>query len=201
MNTSKLLLLFLLLVTRSSAQVILDNFNGAPGEGAVLAGSSWVGNATLSGGTLTVRAHDDNGWGIFNLSPALDLHLMNMLTVTGSADSGNAASFFNVYFEDQLGNPQVFNIDMSNFSAVSGSVSVPITWSIDASNIAAWTIGGGGFTTTGPAFNMTLDQISLSTAAVPEPTEWATVAGVGVLALAAWRRWRLRASCRTDSAA
>jgi hypothetical protein len=170
--------------------VVLDDFSGASGAGE-LAGSSWVGHTTLGGGQLVVRAHDDQGWGTF--STTLDLHAMTSLTVTASQDTGNAAGSFKIYFEDNSAGiaSQTFTISMSQFSPIDAmtTVTIPITWSgIDASNIAGWAIGGGGFTTSGPAFNMTLDQVSLSVSAVPEPSMWAGLAGATLLGYAAWRR-------------
>lgn len=179
---------------QAGAQIVLDDFTTAfqTGEGAALVGSSWVGQVTQGATTITIggTANDDNGWGVYNLTP-FNASAMQSIAITGQLDTGHLATSFNVQFFDNSLVSQAFSISSSAF--VTGSmttVSIAIgSWlGIDATNLTAWTIGGGGTTTSGPAFRMTLDQLKLSPTAIPEPGTYAALAGVLALGLAIWRR-------------
>jgi len=194
LKTSTLLLSISLAVlcSQASAQIVLDDFTSGtqPGEGAVISGSSWVGNVTQNATTITVAAHDDNGWGVFNLTP-FDASAMHSITITGQLEAGNAATVFNVQLFDNNFGAQAFSISSSSFvTGATTTVTIPIgSWiGIDPTHLAAWTIGGGDQGTSGPAFHMTLDQLALSPSAVPEPGVTAALAGSLVLGFAVWRR-------------
>lgn len=184
-----------LLGTRAGAQlIILDDFTTGTqtGEGAALAGQTWVGQVTQNATTITIAgtAHDDNGWGVYNLTP-FDASAMHSITITGQLDAGNAATSFNVQFFDDSFGAHAFTISSSSFlTGATTTVSIPIdSWGgINSAQLNAWTIGGGGTTTTGPAFRMTLDQLALSSSAIPEPGTYAALAGVAVFGFVVWRR-------------
>jgi hypothetical protein len=187
-----------LLCTKTGAQIVLDDFTAGTqiGEGAAIAGSSWVDQVTQNATTITIAgtAHGDNGWGVFNLTP-FDASAMHSIAVTGQLDAGNAALTFNVQFFDNNYGAQAFSIDSSAFLTGSlTTVSIPIgSWSgIDPTHLDGWTIGGGDFVTNGPDFRMTLDQLALSPSAVPEPGTSAALAGLAALGFAVWRRRAVR---------
>ena len=185
-----------LICTEAGAQIVLDDFTTGvqTGEGAALTGSSWVGagQVTQNATTITVggTAHADNGWGVRNLT-SFNASAMQSITITGQLDSGHLAPSFNVQFFDVASGSQAFSISSSAF--VTGSMSTVTisigSWSgIDPTQLNGWTIGGGDTVTNGPAFRMTLDQLTLSPTAVPEPGTTAALAGVLVLGFAVWRR-------------
>eukprot|EP01034_Spumella_vulgaris_P010675 gene10675-13548_t len=179
-----------------SAQIVLDDFTTGtqPGQGDAM--GSWVGQVTQNATTLTIAgtAHDDNGWGVFNLVP-FDASAMQFITITAQLDAGNTAGSFNVQFFDDNFGGQAFSISPSLFlTGVMTTVTIPIgAWSgIDPTILNAWTIGGGNVATNGPDFRMTLDQLALTPSAVPEPATNAALAGIFMLGIALWRRRRLR---------
>lgn len=177
-----------ILVVSAHAQVILlDNFNSGSATGAVIGGTSWVGQVTQNASNIVVAgtAKDDNGWGTTSVN--LDVSAMNFLNLTASVDAGNAASSFAIQFEDASLNTQIVSINLSNFSSSLGTFSQAVTWTtVDPSAITGWSIGGGNVGTT--TFHMTFDNMSLSATAVPEPSTYAALAGVLALGFAAYRR-------------
>lgn len=195
----KLLLVFTflsaLIGSRAGAQIVLDDFTTGTqtGEGSAVAGGSWVGQVTQNATTITVAgtAHDDNGWGVTNLVSVLDLSLMNTVRITAQLDAGNTATSFNIQFFDTGLGGQAFSISSSAFvTGVMTTVNIPVTWlsGIDPTQINGWTIGGGNSITTGPDFRMTIDQVALTTSAVPEPSTYAAIVGALALGLGVWRR-------------
>jgi hypothetical protein len=182
---------FVLLGTKAGAQIILDDFTTGPQAGEGSAMGSWVGNVIQNSTTISVvsPAHDDNGWGALNL-PVFDASAMQSITITGQLDPGNAAGSFNVQFFDTGSESQSFSISTASFTTGMTTVSIPITsWGdVDPTQLNGWTIGGGDFIATGPAFRMTLDQLALSPSAIPEPGTGAALAGVFAFGFAVWRR-------------
>lgn len=179
------------------AQIVLDDFTTGNQAGQGDAMGSWVGQVTQNATSLTVAgtAHDDNGWGVFNLVP-FDASAMQFIAITAQLDAGNTAGSFNVQFFDDNFGGQAFSISTSLFlTGTMTTVTIPIgAWSgIDPTIINAWTIGGGNVATNGPDFRMTLDQLALAPSAVPEPATNAALAGLAMLGIALWRRRRLRA--------
>jgi hypothetical protein len=186
-----------LLASRAGAQIVLDDFTTGtqPGEGAALGTGSWVGQVTQNATTITVggTAHDDNGWGVFNL-PAFDASALHSIVITAQLDAGNAAPSFNVQFFDDVFGGQAFSISTSAFvTGVMTTVTIPLgPWvSADPTQLSAWTIGGGNSATNGPFLHMTFDQLALTPSAVPEPATSAALAGVLVLGITLWHRRRL----------
>jgi len=187
-------LAFASLCTKASAQiVVLDDFTTGVqiGEGVVTPLSSWVGQVTQNLTTITIggTAKDDNGWRSLNLT-TFDASGKNFITITGQLDLGNAASFFNVQFFDAASGSQAFSISSSSFTTGMTTVSIPLgPWTTANPTILnGWSIGGGGTTTTGPDFRMTLDQLALSSSAIPEPGTYAALTGILTLGFAVWRR-------------
>lgn len=182
-----------LLGVKAGAQIVLDDFTAGTqdGEGAALLGTSWVGQVTQNATTITIggTAHDDNGWGVNNL-PIFDASAMQSITITGEVDPGNQATSFNVQFFDASFGSQAFSISSSAFSTGMTTVTIPIdAWvGIDPTQLDGWTIGGGDFVSNGPDFRMTLDQLSLSPTAIPEPGIAAVLAGIVALGFAIWHR-------------
>ena len=177
----------------ASAQVLLDNFNSGSATGAVVGGSSWVGQVTQNATTITVggAANDDNGWGTTSVN--VDATGMNFVTFIAQQDAGNAATTLKIQFEDINLLTQVYSVATSSFAVGSLTpVSIALSWTggFDPTQITGWNIGGGGITTSGPDFAMTFDNLAFTTTAVPEPSTYAAVAGVLVLGVAAWRRRR-----------
>ena len=159
---------------------------------------SWVGQVTQNATTITIAgtAHDDNGWGVFNLVPLFDASAMQSISITGQLDMGHTAGSFNVQFFDDNFGSQAFSISSSAF--ITGSlttVNIPLgSWlTADPTRLNAWTIGGGNFVMNGPDFRMTLDQLALTASAIPEPAVTAALAGILVLGLALRRRLTVRA--------
>jgi len=170
--------------------IALDDFSDAVGAG-ILSGTSWanLGNVVLNGTTITVgnTALNDNGWGLENT--LIDAHLMQSITIVAQRDSGNASQFFVIAFEDGGSDAAIFSIPTSSFTTgAMTTVEIPIlSWgNVNPAAITGWTIGGG----TGGVvpFRMTLDDLSMSSSAIPEPATYAALGGVLVLGFAVWRR-------------
>lgn len=191
----------------AGAQIVLDDFTAGTqvGEGAAM--GSWVGQVTQNATTLTIAgtAHDDNGWGVFNLVPSFDASAMQFITITGQLDAGNTAGSFNVQFFDDNFGGQSFSISTSLFltgSMTTVTIALGPWVGADPSILNAWTIGGGNVAMNGPDFRMTLDRLALTSSAVsesilaptavPEPATNTALAGMAVLGLALWRRRLLR---------
>lgn len=189
-NLTKYVSAFALLATVAGAQVIvLDDFNTGTVSGQTKAGTSWVGQVTQNSTTITIggTAQNDNGWEDTGLS--LDLSAMNFIYITGQRDSGHTAGAnFVVEFIDSSLGAQQFTV-LSNSFLIGSMTVVEIaigSWTINASQITDWTIGGG--TTPTVPFRMTLDNLKVSAAAIPEPSTYAAMAGALALGLAVWRR-------------
>lgn len=177
----------------SSGSLVLSSFDNTAGSGSVRADSSWVGNVTQNATSITVAgtAVDDNGWRATQLS--LDATGMNFLTLTAQRDAGNLSPTLFVQFEDRSSRTKVFSVSTSLFAVgTPTTVQLPLTgWTIDfgANDISTWSIGGGSVGTV--AFRMTLDELTLSASAIPEPATVALLSGCAIFAVALVRR-RLR---------
>lgn len=176
-----------------ATSLILSTFSADfTGGGSERAGTSWVGNVTHNPTSITVggTARDENGWGVTGLS--LDASAINFLVITARRDTGNTASTLFVQFEDLQLRTRLVSVSTSAFAFGSlTTVTVPLTaWTIDfgPSQITGWNIGGGGIGT--DDFRMTLDTLSLTASAIPEPSTYAALLGLATLALAAHRRRR-----------
>lgn len=181
-----------LLCAKAGAQIVLDDFTAGTQAREGSATGTWIGQVTQNATTITVAgtAHDDNGWQASNLS-SFDASAMHSITITGQLDTGNAAGAFNVQFTDVTLGSQAFSISTSAFLTGSmTTVSIPLgPWTTaNPATLTGWSIGGGDFVTTGPAFRMTLDQLALSPSAIPEPAAYTALIGMLALGLALWRR-------------
>jgi hypothetical protein len=192
------LALALLLPAVAPAQLTLSlsTFGGSGADGAVLSGTTWVGNLTQNAGSLTVggTAGNDNGWGASGLT--LNAATMGYVAITARRDAGNLAPSLFVQFVDANVHTQVFSVSTSLFSTSAfTTVYVPIgTWDSEflPTQISSWSIGGGNVGST--TFHLTLDELAFTTttAAVPEPAATALLAALGAVAVATLRRRRLR---------
>lgn len=188
-------LLILATAALSAQTIVLDNFNSGTASGATKSGTSWVGQVTQNSTTITVggTAQNDNGWQDTGL--ALNLSGMNYIYVTAQRDTGhNATANFVVEFIDSSLASQQFSVSTASFLVDSQSqVQIGIgSWTIDATNITDWTIGGGSTPTL--AFRMTVDDLIVSASAIPEPSAFAALGGVLALGFVAYRRRALTRS-------
>lgn len=182
----------------SPSSVMVSSFGGDTGSGAVVAGTTWVGNVTQNAGSITVggTARDDNGWGAARLS--LNATGMNFIAITAQRDAGNQASSFYLQFEDRNLHTQVFSVSTSEFAVgVPTTVHIPIgSWTINfgSSEIASWSFGGGGlgYVLGAETFRLTIDEISFTASAIPEPATSAALVALIALGGAVWRRRRSR---------
>lgn len=187
---TKYVIAFALLASVAGAQVIvLDDFNTGTVSGHAKSGTSWFGQVAQNSTTITIggSAQNENGWEDTGLS--LDLSAMNFIYITGQRDSGhNSATNFVVEFIDSSLAAQQFTVSSTSFLVGSMTVvEIAIgTWTINANEITDWTIGGG--TTPTLPFRMTLDNLKVTAAAIPEPSTYAAMAGALALGLAVWRR-------------
>ncbi len=176
-----------------SSSLLLSSFGASVGSGWVLSTSSWVGNVTQNAASITVggTARDDNGWGASGLS--LDATGMNFISITAQRDAGNQATSIFLQFEDRNLRTQVFSVSTSQFAiGVPTTVHVPIgAWTINfgSSDIASWSIGGGGtgIGDTAVPFRLTIDELSFTASAIPEPATYAAILGIAALLGAVWR--------------
>ena len=75
-------------------------------------------------------------------------------------------------------------------TATSNSPTVQDTVAATAAAVSAVALRQGGTATTGAFSGLQIDNLVVTHTAVPEPHEWAAVAGVGLMAFAIWRRRR-----------
>jgi hypothetical protein len=194
----KLITVFLCLAalkgTMLAQTYILDDFNnGSATSGHIDTLTSWNLNTTLSGGILSVSgtAKDDNGWIFTSPTPiATDFTSFTYIWITGENLAGNLTPNLAMTFGDDIGAFQTFLIPTSSFTTSMTTVSFMMpAWTIDPTIITSWNIGGGATTPGTVAFRFGFDNITMATtAAVPEPTTYAALAGVFSLGFAAWRR-------------
>lgn len=198
-----LLFLFSAVVAFGVPDIVLDNFNSVGATGQIIASppfsvnSSWVGGVQRNTDSITTisPAKDDNGWGVTNLSTPINATGMNFITIVGQRDGGNFATNFAIQFEDGSLNTQVFSVATASFASGSlTTVQIPISgWTapFTPNNITGWSIGGGGVGNL--AFRMTLDNLSLSATAIPEPATVGVIMGLAGAGLVYFRRRRLSA--------
>ncbi|WP_438480137.1 PEP-CTERM sorting domain-containing protein [Oleiharenicola lentus] len=200
MKKTAFTLLFLGVAASAFAQTLLiDDFNVSvtSGEGTVNASSSWAGQVTQGATTIVIggTAKDDNGFEYFPAS-FLNLSAFNQITVVGQRDVGNVATSFALSFDSFDGEnftTQVVSVAMSAFNIGSlTTVNIPVAWTIDATNIAYVSFGGGSIGSA--AFRMTLDNLAATTSvsAIPEPSTYAAIFGAMALGLVAYRRRQAR---------
>lgn len=181
------------------SSLLLSTFGGDPGSGWALPGTTWEGNVTQNAGSITVggTARDDNGWGRTGLS--LNATGMNFIALTAQRDAGNQAASIFLQFEDRNLRTQIFSVSTSAFAVgVPTTVHIPIgAWTINfgSTEIASWSIGGGGTGMGDSAvpFRLTIEELSLTASAIPEPATYAVILAIAALACTVWRRsgaWR-----------
>ncbi len=181
------------IATAPAQTLVLEDFgDGGSTSGTVIAGTSWVGQTSLTGTALSVggTALSDSGWHAYNLSlPDLSAYSYVSLSLQLSPD--NAATNIFVTFDDGS-DVQTVTFLASSFTTSSvTTVSIPITWSISTTTVESWNIGGGA-TPPGngsPAFRMTFDNLALNaTAPIPEPSTYAALLGLVTLGVVCYRR-------------
>lgn len=192
MKISLSVICFCLLVSAkvSAASLLLSDFTST--SGAVISGS-WVGQTSLSAGVLTVSgsAKDEIG---YTVSASINASTYNYLEIIARTESGNASNF-SVRFEDSNLNEYVVTALSSSLSSSLSTIYVPLNWTaantangFDSTSITAWGFGGSGLGTV--AFAYSVDKLSLTTSAVPEPATYAALFGVASLGFVAWRKRR-----------
>jgi hypothetical protein len=174
----------------SAATSLLSDFNSI--SGASITGS-WVGQTSLSSGVFTVggAAKDEIG---FTFNSSINATSYGYLEIIAKVDSGNASNF-SIRFEDSNLNEYVVTLLASSFTSSLTTIYVPLNWTaansangFDSSSITAWGFGGNGVGTV--AFAYSVDQLALSTSAVPEPATYAAIFGLAALGFGAVRRRR-----------
>jgi hypothetical protein len=179
------------LVGCAQAQIVLDTFGSPGATGAVIPTSSWFGNVSQTSTTMSVSAHNDNGWGTTSVN--INGSAMTQVTFVAQRDAGHDSSTqLFIQFEDSSLNTKVYSVATTAFNIGSmTTVSINLTnWTsgFDPSQITGWNIGGGNIITNGPAFAMTFDTLSLT--AVPEPSTYAAIIGAACLGLAIVKKQR-----------
>jgi len=174
-------------VSVNAQTILLDNFNLGTATGAVVGGTSWVGQVTPNATTITVggTAGDQNGWAATGQN--IDASAMNWVAITAQVDSGNVAASVAVRFTDASLVSEIVNVSMISFTSSLTTVYIPVAWTsgIDNSAITSWSIGGGNVGSS--TFHMTFDNLALTTA-VPEPATYAVIFGALALGFVAYRR-------------
>jgi hypothetical protein len=184
--------------TAWSQTLLLDDFGSGTTTGQVIPSSSWFNQLTQTSTSLIVggTALSDSGWQAINLTLP-DLSGYHYLALSAQLSATNAALNIFVTFDGGLNGVQTFAFPASSFSVSSmTTVYVPVVWTIIPTTVEAWNIGGG-YTPPGtgsPAFQMTFDNLALTTSAVPEPGTYAALTGLIVLGFAVWRRRAVRTS-------
>lgn len=175
------------------AQVTIDDFSTLT-VGSNEAGS-WTGATSVSAGVFTVGAGADNS-GTFLFVPPIATVPINatalnftQVSVTARIDGGNLAPGFLVILFDGNGNGALFGtFSAATYSAGFTTQTVTLAPHANgglASDIQYYGIAGTGTT---DAFRMSFDAVTISAAAVPEPSTYAMIAGVLAFGFVAWRR-------------
>ncbi len=174
----------------SPEPLVLSSFDGTAASGGIRPGTTWVGQVTQGTGYITIggSARDDNGWGATGLT--LDATGMNSITITGQRNVGHVAGSLFLQLEDRAIGTRIFAFDSTLF-AVGTPTQVQIVigvWSsdFDFTQISGWNIGGGGVGQ--QDFRMTLQNVTLSASAIPEPSTCAAIMGATLLGFAFLRR-------------
>lgn len=181
------------LAVSASAQIVsLDTFDFNATTGAELAGSSWEGNISYGATSITVggSAQSDNGWGTYStFVDATDMaYLAVTAQLTGSHDVG---ALFTIQFEDMNLNTSILAFSTSDLSFDGlTTLYVPLAWSegFDLTQITGWTIGGGDPSPGFLAYGLTLEDLSLTASAIPEPGTYALWLGAAAACYAVVRR-------------
>jgi len=153
--------------------ILLDSFNPGATTGAVLSGTSWIGNVTQNSTSITVggTAKNDSGWGASHLT--IDASATTYLRITAQRTAGNEAPVFAIQFEDGSVGTTVFTVSASAFSLDAfTTVQVPIAWSgeINPAQITGWQIGGGPPPPGQVPMRMTLENLALGSGLLPLST-------------------------------
>ncbi len=191
-------------------QVLLEDFSNVAGPGTLNAFyGTW--EATGVGPSANPNANFIQGAGTFTIGPGgsgivptnsaaskLELNFSSVkniggntsLSITAQRLGTNAASSFIVYLIDSLGGSAYAAFSTASFSTSSlTTVTGSLTFlGLNTSSLETIVISGGQ-PVDSATFGMTFDQIS-ATSAIPEPSTYAALAGLGALGLAVITRRR-----------
>jgi hypothetical protein len=204
MNLKKYLIAGLLTFSAavSSQAVLISDFSALPGGAEFTGGlGTWgspVDQFTVSGGVLTIGpvsggSPDNAGYfGFADIAGAIPLNAtgLTQILVTAQVGASNVSPGFIVNFFDLNGDGA-----LTATLATSAFTSAGLTTQAfnvvahpgggDITNIGYFGIAGTGST---QAFNFLISDISLTAAAIPEPSTYAVILGAMALGLVAYRR-------------
>jgi hypothetical protein len=188
-----LALVAILAAAKLSAAVTISDF-GTPFSNGTLVGD-WSTTFTSDATTTTFTTGTVNGGDFIEILPLGDLTGLTQFEVTAKVDAGNAAPSFTISVfttgSDFISATFATNQFTGSYTTVTATFSQ--TGTFDPLSILGWGISGGepsGSTN----FRMSFDSIVASSpVAVPEPSTYASLAGVAALGFVAYRRRRVAA--------
>lgn len=212
----RLLSLLLAAAVSASAQttVALQNFSSVVDNNLTFFYGTWQQGGTTGG--YTPNSNFSQGPGYYNISganaladadsfvefffsPNLAIGTNGYLAVTALTLPTNVATSFQVTLLDYNSNSAFAVFQTSSFAGQMTTVVSAVTYNgaFDGSAVDSLRISGGipsGVAGSSAVLNLRLDNVSsLATSAIPEPSTYAALAGLGALGLVLYRRRRTAA--------
>ncbi len=176
----------------NAATVLVSDFGTgfAPGFGDWFDGNAFTSSGV--GGTTSFTAPATDGGSFIEFTTIPDLTGFTTVAVTARVDAGNASNFTVLFYSapTEFASADFTAAEFTgSFTTVTKTLS--FTAGYDPVNLIGYGINGG--TPSGTSFfRYTFDSISTSTpVVVPEPSTYASLAGVVVLGFVAYRRRRI----------
>lgn len=195
-----------LFATLSGSAQVLNTFDAFESPNTTFVGS-WAANGdTTSGDTAPIATfsqdvgsyvfdgglNDDTSGVYYFFDTAMDVSGSSLLSISAQLLGGNTAATFQVTLFDNTGGSATAVFSTSDFvgsTFVTGTATLTTTTAFNATDVGSFVITGATLNGV-DTLSLKIDELTASASAIPEPSTYAALAGVGALGLAAWRRRR-----------